>query len=158
MPLNRSVPCERCGKAFSQGFATINHMKVCVRERNVGITEDVEVQNDGVVHHGVEDDGLQEDNSLEEYLANLERNGTLDPTHMVQYLSWKRVPLTDEVLEVCKFLRSVESGSGCSDGAARHSLLYAKSLGGRADLLPKTMETCWSKVAKVLLNVHFDVH
>ena len=132
-------------------------MKVCVRERNVGITEDVEVQNDGVVHHGVEDDGLQEDNSLEEYLANLERNGTLDPTHMVQYLSWKRVPLTDEVLEVCKFLRSVESGSGCSDGAARHSLLYAKSLGGRADLLPKTMDS-WSKVAKVLLNVHFDVH
>jgi hypothetical protein len=88
----------------------------------------------------------------------LDRQGTLDTGHVLQYMSWKRRPLSEEVLEVCKFLRSVESGGGSSDGGALHALKYAKSLGGRGDLLPRTMETCWRKIAKVSLNVHCDVH
>ena len=94
---------------------------------------------------------------LEEYLNSLERKGTLDTQHILQYLSWKRQPLTEEILEICKFLRSVECGVGSSDGSALHNLRYSKSLGGRGDLLPKTIDTCWKKISQVQ-NVHFNVH
>jgi hypothetical protein len=123
---------------------------------------DSEGEGDGEDHEG---DVLTSDDDVEvpymdldEYIQHLDRQGTLDTQHMMKYVSWKREPLTDEVLEICKFLRSVECGGGSSDGGALHSLRYAKSLGGRGDLLPKTIDTCWKKISKVLLHVHCNVY
>jgi hypothetical protein len=160
MPRNRPVPCIQCGEAFNQGWATINHRRVCMPVEN-------EVYGDGDVHEDVHEDEVYDDDDadvpypyldLHDYLEHLEEQGTLDTQHMLQYIAWKRRPLTDEVLEICRFLRSVECGGGSSDGGALHSLRYAKSLGGRGDLLPKTIDTCWKKISQVPMNVHFNVH
>lgn len=95
--------------------------------------------------------------SLEDFFCRLDAQGTLDTTHVLQYLSWKRAALSEEVMEICKFLRSVESGGGSSDGRAYFALQYAKSLGGRANYLPKTIETCWRKISKVRVNIPCNV-
>jgi hypothetical protein len=79
----------------------------------------------------------------------LEDEGTLDVEHMLQYVRWGKVPLADNEVETCKFLRSIESGGGASEAKSQAFLSYAKSLGGRGDLLPKTMETCWKTVSRV---------
>ena len=122
-----------------------------------------EVAGDGDVHEDEvqtsdDDDADVPYMDLDDYIEHLERQGTLDTEHMLQYVPWKRRPLTDEVLEICKFLRSVECGGGSSDGGALHSLRYARSLGGRGELLPKTIATCWKKISQVPMNVHFNVH
>jgi hypothetical protein len=154
MPVNRPVPCLRCGQAFNQGWATINHQRVCIPEENEVVHEE-DMDHEDV--QTSDDDANVPSVELEEYIDRLERAGTLDTTHMLQYLSWKRRPLPEEILEICKFLRSVECGGGSSDGGALHVLRYAKSLGGRGDLLPKTIDTCWSKIAKVHFNLHFNL-
>jgi hypothetical protein len=146
MPLNRPVPCIRCGQAFNQGWATINHHRVCIPDDLEAVIQ----SSDEAVIQSSDDDANVPVLDLEEYFERLERAGTLDTQHILQYLSWKRRPLTAEILEICKFLRSVECGGGSSDGGALHVLRYAKSLGGSGDLLPKTIDTCWSKISKVL--------
>ena len=155
MPRYRPVQCHRCGESFNQGWATINHRRHCMPVEN-------EVEGDGDVHEEEvqtsDDDADVPYMDLEDYIQHLERQGTLDTKHMLQYISWKRQPLTEEVLEICKFLRSVECGGGSSNGGALEYLRYAKSLGGRGDLLPKSVVTCWRKLSKVLRNVHCNVY
>ena len=68
------------------------------------------------------------------------------------------MPVKDEEIEICRFLRSTEIGGGASDGNSQAALAYAKTLGGRRDLLPKMIKTCWAKVDRVRSSVHDDVH
>jgi hypothetical protein len=92
----------------------------------------------------------------------MERAGTLDLTQVLRYTGWGPVEVSDADIEICRFLRSNEVGGGASNAKSEAALLYAKTLGGRGDLLPKTMKTCWAKVERVrllfrYLNVHFEL-
>jgi hypothetical protein len=95
--------------------------------------------------------------SLEAHFAHLENLGTLDIAHVLQYSTWGRVPVKEAEIEICRFLRSTEIGGGASDGNSQAALAYAKTLGGRGDLLPKMIKTCWAKVDRVRNSVHDDV-
>ncbi len=97
-------------------------------------------------------------NTAEAHLNELKRMGTLDTEFTMQYMGWGRVVMSVRQQEILRFLRSVECGGGASRAATLSTLLYAKSLGGRADHLPRTVETCWSELKKVHCNVHFDAH
>jgi hypothetical protein len=113
--------------------------------------------------HGVAEDagmdGVAEDvaiaqNSIEQHLSRLEEAGTLDTTHVLQYSTWGPILLSPRILEICRFLRSVEAGGGSSNSGSGASLTYARSLDGRGLILPKTVETCWEQMSKVCANEH----
>jgi hypothetical protein len=82
-------------------------------------------------------------------MSLLDNRGTLDTSHVLQYLCWGNVQLSPKEREVFRFLRSVEMGGGASTQSARALLDYVHSLGGRGAILPVTVRTCWSIVAKV---------
>jgi hypothetical protein len=155
MPRHRAgITCVTCGRICPQGFAAINHARVCA---SVGSYDDAGTHDvDFLDAEGEEDDAggvgnavVPRDHSVEAYLAKLEANGTLDTSQVLGYLGWGHLTLTRKDREVCRFLRSVEQGGGASLNSVRASLDYARSLGGRGSVLPVTVRTCWSKVEKV---------
>jgi hypothetical protein len=152
MGRNKKVECASCGRLVQRGFALMNHEKCCttmtkyLKENNHYDTEDY-INADGI---GEEDGHTQGDDfSIATHFDVLERLGTLDIQHVLQYVGWGKVELSAKDLEVCRFLRSVEMGGGASHMSMRASLDYVRSVGGRGDLLPKTVRTCWSIVEKV---------
>jgi hypothetical protein len=164
MPRNKDIKCDTCGRLFAQGFASLNHAEVCtgfrdeVRDLNdddVGFHDEEGSVAD--VAEGSEDEAAASSYTVSAHLNKLEAAGTLDSTHLLQYLGWGKVSLTPEDLEVCRFLRSVEEGGGASSSSMRSSLDYARSLGGRGDVLPKTVRTCWSRMEKVIIP-HYRCH
>ena len=162
---NLYCACPTCGLEFRQGRGFHKHVQTCV------------VPHDDSYHHGMptsDDDGSVHadgdalppapdpsgcnqddsdddfaDNSIETHLQKLDDAGTLCNEHVLQYARWGKVYLTPEESEIFRFLRSVESGGGASDGSAQSSLKYARTLGERGSLLPATVKTCWKTVTKV---------
>jgi hypothetical protein len=98
------------------------------------------------------------EHTIAEHLERLDSAGTLDTTQLLRYAEWGELELSPTDVEVCKFLRSVEIGGGASDAASRASLDYARSLGGRGSLLPKTVRTCWKKVQQASSCCHHYLH
>ena len=153
MPRNGLLQCKTCRKHIRQGWAFLNHAKVCHAyqtyvEQHAGY-EDVVVDMDvdgGVDHEPVAQVAKE---AVAEHLERLSSAGTLDTKQLLRYAEWGELELSPTEEEVFRFLRSVEMGGGGSDAASRASLDYARSLGGRGLLLPKTVRTCWDKVQKV---------
>jgi hypothetical protein len=166
-PFNRRVVCPKCSAVFARGHGYNNHYRSCdgeeppqtVAEETAEYDEDNSMDMTSSDGSSKEEDVVQT-HSIEEHFARMEELGTLDLVHVLQYHKWKKVEVQDNEVEICRFLRSNEVGGGASDGKSQASLLYCKSLGGRGDLLPKTMKTCWATVDRVILkwyNVHHNV-
>jgi hypothetical protein len=176
-PHHRRVVCPKCSSVFAQGYGYNKHARYCDGGNNsddsdvlpaeeeddptdidfdLGMdSSDDEAEGDMEVGH--ED---EQTTSIEDHLTRMEELGTLDLDHVLYCHKWGKVAVQDNEVEVCRFLRSTEVGGGASNTKSTAALLYAKSLGGRGDLLPKTMKTCWAKVDRVcrlLYNVHPDV-
>ena len=160
---NRRVVCPTCRRPFILGWGYTNHVRSCVTghqdltepngddDQNLGANHDVMYDIDSS-DSNVE---VEEVYSIEEHQKKLDEEGTLDEDHLTQYTGWSKVDLEPDEVETCKFLRSVETGGGSSEGKSYAALMYAKSLGGRGDLLPKTMRTCWKTVTKVRCCIMF---
>ena len=152
MGRNKKVECASCGRLVQRGFALMNHQKCCftmtkyLKDKNHYHNEDY-INADDI---GVEDAlALDDDFSIATHMNVLKRLGTFDTQHLLQYVGWGKLELSAKDLEVCRFLRSVEMGGGASHMSMRANLDYVRSVGGRGDLLPKTIRTCWSIVEKV---------
>jgi hypothetical protein len=135
----------------------MNHARSCAGLRDDArdlCCDDVVFHDEGGggdVAEGSEDDAAASSLTVCAHFNKLEVAGTLDCTHVLQYLGWGNVRMSPEDREVCRFLRSVEEGGGASSSSMRASLDYARSLGGRGDVLPKTIRTCWSRMEKVFI-------
>ena len=159
MPRNQFTVCDVCGQDIKQGWAFQNHRKICFAVREyITIDDHMEAACAQYVAN-VADYELVPSFTVEGQLSS---SKTIDSAHIVRYLGWGRLSMSDTELECCRFLRSIEVGGGSSDGSARASLDYAHTLGGRADLLPTTVRTCWAKVLQVYimqsLSYSFYIH
>ena len=159
---NRRVSCPHCTNVFARGRGFQKHVRVCtgpegassaasspaaVSEDAMEMPIDSPDDDDDVARETVHDDRI----SIEAHFDRLEDLGTLDLEHVMQYSTWGKVHVKKKEVEICRFLRSTEVGGGSSDGKSEAALLYAKSLGGRGKLLPKTLRTCWATVDRVSL-------
>ena len=160
MRKNPDMQCPTCGKTCQHGFAYLNHARVCVTVREY--VEDAAARDDAESVDGEgqhdDDDGVDGEvegmlvgvaKTIEAHLTFLDDAGTLDTSHVLQYLHWGTVRLSKEDLEVCRFLRSIEIGGGSSGVSTRASLDYVRSTGGRGTMLPRTVRSCWARVEKV---------
>ena len=82
------------------------------------------------------------DESREEIMYN--------PTVVLRYMAWRRRELTEQEKEVLRFLRCVSFGNGLSHAHTKEFLLYVRTLGGKACVLPRSVQTVW----KVMQNAH----
>ena len=87
--------------------------------------------------------------TISTYMEDLALRGTLDPYFLHQYAKWGPRGVSRVVTECARFLRCSEVGSGSSRRHAQTFLDYTKSMGGRAHLLPKSVEGCWNVIEKV---------
>jgi hypothetical protein len=177
-PHHRRVVCPKCSQVFAQGYGYNKYARYCDGGENSDDCDNVLPPEDEDVHSGCDyeeymaaNDGEDDQDmeaghedeattSIEDHFTKLEESGTLDLDHVLYCSQWGKVEVQDNEVEICRFLRSTEVGGGASNEKSTAALLYAKSLGGRGDLLPKTMKTCWAKVDRVrllLCNVHPDV-
>lgn len=168
MRRNAPLHCNVCGKACKQGWSLLNHTKVCgvyrkymkehdaLEDHVYDVELDVGMDEEVNVHAAVRPvddpvDTFDRVHTIDEHFSNLDRDGTLDTEQVLHYANWGKLELTPKELEICRFLRSVEIGGGASDAASRASLEYARSLGGRGLLLPKTVRHCWTTIDKVCM-------
>ena len=148
----RRTICGGCGGGFSIGWGILNHQQTRPCTPNSSQTEDNAAVSEGLIIPGTPA-------TVNEYTESLARRGTLDPLFLNHYAKWGPKPVGRVVQESCKFLRSAEVGTGLSRRHAQTFLDYAKSLGGRSHLLPRTVEGCWSVVEKVTFhNVNVTFH
>ena len=170
-PRNKRVMCPHCEDVFARGRGFNKHVRFCLggsasSEEETAVAAVLEHADN--VDMGGDDDNIAEvaehedAHSIADHFDCLEALGTLDLSHVLQYSTWGRTRVKDDVVEICRFLRSTEIGGGSSDGKAQAHLDYAKTLHGRGDLLPKTLKTCWAKVDRarysVLHEVHYRIH
>ena len=112
-------------------------------------TDGDDEHNTDMVFHEDEDDEAAI--TVEDYLRDL-----TDATYRVKiaynaktvlkYLSWKVRPLTMIEHEAIRFLRCASFGNGQSKAHANLWLSYVSDFGGRAALLPKTVDTVWRTI------------
>ena len=77
-----------------------------------------------------------------------------DPKRVLKYMSWARHPrLTPIQQEAIRFLRCASFGHGSSKAHANAWLAYQRAFGGRAALLPKSIDTVWSVMAAAHRNM-----
>ena len=173
---NKRVLCPHCGDVFARGRGFNKHVRSCRGPEEVldavaaprvmeGLEEN-DVEMEWAPNYVPAADVGTQDHFIAEHWDRLEALGTLDLSHVLHYSQWGKVPVKDNEVEICRFLRSTQLNGGASDGSAQSSLDYARSLEGRADLLPKSIKTCWAKVDRVsstvlrnvLYTIHYDVH
>ena len=155
--------CPTCGQTFFQGYHYSSHVATCdgrVEEDDVS-QDSLEAGGDGgdiSPHDSPQESSSSDDNaipppanSIESHMTTLDDRGTLDIKHVLQYHGWGTVNIDPQTREVMRFLRSVESGGGQSNGATKTTLDYVRSAGGRAAILPMTVATSWKRVAQVMI-------
>ena len=77
------------------------------------------------------------------YLSRLAEEGTLEPGHVTQYLSWgnRSVCVGADVITL-RFLCAMHGGTGCSKRQGQEMLAFLHRLGGPASFLPKDIRSC----------------
>ena len=127
-PTPRRTTCATCGDTFPIGWGIRNHLQSSPCFSPATQSEDTGQQ---------ENVGNGEPVSMTQYMDTLADRGTLDPAFLHTYASWGPRGVDDDVAEAAKFLRCTEVGCGTSRRQAQTFLDYAKSIGGRAESLPK---------------------
>ena len=141
-PAARRSTCGSCGERFSIGYGMQNHLRDspgCSSASPGGV----------VVGEVLDQTGRTEPYTVSSYMEALAEKGTLDPQFQNKYITWGPTRVNRVVTECSKFLRCTEVGTGSSRRHAQTFLDYTKSMGGRAHILPKTVEGCWNIVEKV---------
>jgi hypothetical protein len=107
-----------------------------------------------VLGSGSEDDGERviTERSTMAYLAMLDRDGTVEYEHVLQYTTWGTLHCTDSLKEVLRFLRAVYCGTGVSRRQAQELLDYQHTMGGNSFMLPTKVEQCWMRVEEVTMH------
>ena len=138
-PSRRTV-CAKCGDSFPIGWGILNHQLSSLCSPSA--------VNGGDVGGGLLN-GTGVPVTIFSYMEDLAERGTLDPYFLQHYAKWGPRGVPRAVTECSRFLRCSEVGSGSSRRHAQTFLDYTKSMGGRAHLLPKTVEGCWKVIEKV---------
>ena len=167
------VRCPLCDRQFRQGYSFMKHKSKCaVRHgRTAGATggddstsegaEDEQNDNDGgdAAHcdagwyegHHPDNTPIHQSRhppsarSFEHHLSSAQSA----PGCALAYASWGPRILTAAEVETFRFLAVTDAGDGSSRRVSTGMLEHARSLGGRACLLPKTMDTSWAMLTKV---------
>ena len=92
--------------------------------------------------------------TVEDYINHLTEESRQEimynPAVVLRYMAWRRRKLTEQETEVLRFLRCVSFGNGLSHAHTKELLLYVRTLGGKASVLPRSVVTLW----KVMQNAH----
>ena len=155
------VRCPFCFGQFRPGFIFNRHKTNCARrhEHAAGASDgddnngdDAALCDEGLcvdhhpdtppIHHGRQPPQAR---AFEQHLHSAQSA----PGAALEYATWGPKELTAAEAETFRFLAVTDAGDGTSRRVATGTLRYARSLGGRACLLPKSMDTAWSMLTKV---------
>ena len=161
--MKRATICLVCSQKVGQGFALINHKRLCKSRVNVNPPAQQEVINqqlqelpDHLESHAHADDP-EEQHQDQDIVPEDQDIGPQDPdinpiAQLPQQTQRKSLfrKLSPEVKEAMEFLAMCDTGEGCSREMAQAFLKYHRRKGGpSARLLPKDVRTCWSRVEQV---------
>jgi hypothetical protein len=159
------VRCPLCNRQFRQGFPFSHHKALCALRhgRPEGASGGGDAtSNSEEEHHPDCDAGLCEEHhpdntpihqsrqhsrvrAFEQHLSSAQSA----PGCTLACASWGPRKLTAAEVETFRFLAVSDAGDGTSRRVATGVLQCARSLGGRACLLPQSMDTSWAMLTKV---------
>ena len=84
-----------------------------------------------------------EQDDIHAWMEALAQRGTLSPDHIVQYMHWGPLPLTQQEADVAEFLSTVTGGVGMSEASTNKLLKFWIKKNGPGSL-PASEETCWN--------------
>jgi len=154
---NNAGTCTYCGSQFRRGWCLSKHIRACAAiNSQTALMEDT-------ANHVVEDEDMSENGSIgvaggldvedepvtDGIAAAVTQLPQPRPLHRDLYR------LNAKHLETMKFLAPMCVGHPVSDGKMTAMLKYAKTLeSARATLLPKTTQTAWRRLCKVISYAH----
>jgi len=154
--MKRATICLVCSQKVGQGFALINHKRLCKSRVNVNPPAQQEVINQQLQElpdpleshaHGDDPEEQHQDQDI------VPQDPDIDPMAQLPQLTQRNRlfrKLSPEVKEAMQFLAMCDTGEGCSREMAQAFLKYHRRKGGpSARLLPKDVRTCWSRVEQV---------
>ena len=140
--------CASCGVAFECKKSLANHQRLC----RGGTWNESATQNEpgdmlcDDEREGNGDGGPVDTRpSIGAYMALLDQQGTLDSAHIVRHRAPRR-SISQEERAVIRFLRSTETGGGCSRRQVESLLQHARSLGPKGEMLPRGYNKLWQIV------------
>jgi hypothetical protein len=155
--------CPICSQKLGQGFAFINHKRLCTlrikvnqqaqQQDNAQHREEREAPLESAAHADDQEDQHQDQDIVPEDQDIGPQDPDINPiAQLPQLTQRKRLfrKLSPEVKEAMEFLAMCDTGEGCSREMAQAFLNYHRRKGGpSARLLPKDVRTCWSRVEQV---------
>ena len=160
-PLARGrARCPHCDGQFWPGFGFNSHKARCAERKLILAGEsggddtggDGDTHCDGGSATTATPTAMNDESRPQCAVAELERHMAAAqgaPGCALACSSWGACELTAAEVETFRFLAVSDAGDGTSRRVATGMLQYARSLGGRASMLPKSMDKAWGMLTKV---------
>ncbi len=84
-----------------------------------------------------------EQDDVQAWMEALAQRGTLSTDHIVKYMHWGPLPLTQQETDVAEFLSTVTGGVGMSEARTNKLLKFWIKKNGPGSM-PASEETCWN--------------
>jgi hypothetical protein len=154
--------CPICSQNVGQGFAFINHKRLCTLRVKVNQAQQRDTaqhreERQAPLESAAHADDQEEQHQDQDIVPEDQDIGPQDPdidpmAQLPQLTQRKRLSgkLSPEVKEAMEFFEMCETGEDCSRETLQAFLNYVRQKGGpSARLLPKDVRTCWSRVEQV---------
>ena len=160
-PLARGrARCPHCDGQFWPGFGFNSHKARCAERKLIlagesGVDDtggDGDTHCDGGSATTATPTAMNDESRPQCAVAELEQHMAAAqgaPGCALAHSSWGACELTAAEVETFRFLAVSDAGDGTSRRVATGMLQYARSLGGRASMLPKSMDKAWGMLTKV---------
>jgi hypothetical protein len=148
LPFTKSRKCPRCNDNLPMDPTNRTaHVVLCAE---ISEATSSEAEEDGDAVFSDDETGIvreirsetEEQEDVHAWIEALAQGGTLSPDHMLKYINWGPLPLSEEEKDVAEFLSTMTSGVGVSNNKINKILkLWNKKKG--AGSLPGSEWKCW---------------
>jgi len=148
LPCSTSRKCPRCNNNLPMHVANRQaHLDICA-EINTFTLSEAEEEGDEVFVDNVTcvSDEVRSETEVQEdvhaWIEALAQRGTLSPDHMLKYINWGPLPLSEQEKDVAEFLSTMTSGVGVSTSKMNKLLQLWNKKNGPGSL-PESEAKCW---------------
>jgi hypothetical protein len=148
LPITKSRKCPRCNENLPMDATNRQaHVDLCVEINAATFSEAEEAGDEAFVDDVtcIADEvryETEEQVDVHTWIEALAQRGTLSPDHMLKYINWGPLPLSEQEKEVAEFLSVMTSGVGVSTAKMNKLLKFWNQKNGPGSL-PESEAKCW---------------
>ena len=163
LPFSNKRKCPRCNDNLPMDATNRQaHVELCAEISDATSSEAEEEGDELFVDDGtcIVDEVRsepEEQEDLHAWIEALAERGTLSPDHMLKYMNWGPLPLSEQEKDVAEFLGTMTSGVGVSTTKMNKILKFWNKKNGPGSL-PECESKCWQIIEDAHARMTAPLH